>query len=326
MGWRNIVDANLGNSVKAGGASPSPTSKLKEMTEIENEFVENILSYNSEPRRKLEENEDRELYLTEIKRILDQFTEFEYDIQPGGIVIKFPDYICRDSYGNTTPIYSPFAYVRVDRKVNFRRTKYTNLQYSNSYIHSHVSGSSSRNGWASSEQICYGSNIVTQGSFLETLITVLTFYPTFLREESSMTSPHKRIGNLGVGGSIASKPKNIDDYSAFINCLQVKIKNLYGLQLLEVHIKDEEQFNNTLIQAGAYCYKLDGKLYRDLNVSNEAERVLPNDFTFKGENQPLLIVADEVQIPPKSVCELTKADILNKINQHINDPAFFQQS
>ena len=294
------------------------------MTEIESEFIENVVSWSSEMQDWTAER--KEEYLTEIKGILDQFTEFEYDIQTGGIVIKFPDYICRDSYGNTTPIYSPFAYIRVSRKVNFRRTKYTNLQYSNSYIHSHVSGSSSRNDWTSSQQICYGINIVEQSSFLETLITVLTFYPTFLREESSMTSPHKRIGNLGIGGTIARQPNNIADYSAFINYLQVKIKNLYGLQLLEVHIKDEEQFDNTLIEAGAYCYKLDGKLYRDLNISNEPERVLPNNFTFKGENQPLLIVADEIQIPPKSVCELTKADILNKINNHINDPTFFQQS
>ena len=296
------------------------------MTEIERSFIEEVISWGSEPQRNLEEDEDKELYLAEIKGILDQFTEFEYDIQKQGIIIKLPDYVCRDSYGNTTPIYNPFVLVRVNRKVNFRRTKFTQMQYNGNYIHSHVSGSSSRNNWASSTQICYGMNIVEQASFLETLITVLTFYPTFLREESSMTSPHKRIGNLGIGGTIASKPKNIDDYSAFINYLQIKIKNLYGLQLLEVHIKDEEQFNNTLIEAGAYCYKLDGKLYRDLNISNEAERILPNNFTFKGENQPLLIVADEIQIPPKSVCELTKADIFNKINQHINDPAFFQQS
>lgn len=294
------------------------------MTEIERSFIEEVISWGSEPQRNLEEDEDKELYLAEIKGILDQFTEFEYDIQAGGVVIKFPDYICRDSYGNTTPIYNPFVLVRVNRKVNFRRTKFTQMQYNGNYIHSHVSGSSNRNNWASSTQICYGMNIVKQASFLETLITVLTFYPTFLKEESSMTSPHKRIGSLGLGGNLANDAVSIANYSLFIQYLQVKIKNFYGLQQLYITVRDEEAFNNALIESGAFCYELEGRKYRTLNISNEEEKVLSNNLIFKGLTQPIYIVRDEIQIPQKSVCLITMEHILNELNQYINEPEFFQ--
>lgn len=292
------------------------------MTEIEREFVDEIDSYNSEPRMDLSTDERKEIYLAEVKNILDQFTEFEYDIQPEGVVIKFPDYICRDSYGNTTPIYNAFVRVGVNKSVKLRRTKFTQIQYYSNYIHSHVSNNAVKSEWT--DRICYGSNIITQNSFLETLITVLAFYPTFLKEESSMTNPHKRIGSLGIGGDEVYNPADIQDYSSFINYLQIKIRNLYGLQLLSVMFKDEAAFNNALMEAGGFAYNVDGRFYRGISISNDPETILPNRFTFKGENQPLYIVRDDWQMPEKVVCQKTKQDILNKINILINEPSFFQ--
>ncbi len=300
-------------------SSHTPSKEIK-MTKNEELFItalkaaEASSAYKSIPKELTHEE-----YIDSLRQMFEAH-DLEYEVMENHIVIKLKDTVCRDSYGNTTPIYEPWIRITVDRYTRFRRTKYTHLQYETGYAHSHVSGNA--RDWTSG--ICYGPNQVMGRTFHETLEMMLCFYPVFLSQESTMTRPYKRLAELALGRGEKTQPSSID-LKLFTKCVRVKIKSLLGLQQLIVELIDEVEMDRLLTERDITVYKIDNKYYASLNRSSLDNRGLDTDFIFKGKKQKIQIVKDE-NIPQKVPCPITKKHIIDSYTSIINEPKFYSES